>query len=268
MYWTLGLYSITVNGIPQFQAANPAAGARTGTSFTAAWFNDVQGELLNILAAAGVAPAQNTPTQVLESVTRLTGVPRRSQRFTSNGNFTGPNFVTTGFVTIAGGGGGGGGSSVITGAGGGGGSGDCQYRVPVTLVPGQVYSVTVGAGGTPGTSGGTNGGNGGDSVFGTEATAAGGGGGTGATSAGGYFGQASGGAPGGLGGQQGADGFGNSTYQASGTGGSNLLGSGGQTSPSVTGPGLPGIGFGAGGGGGGGLQDGGSGAPGTVIVEW
>jgi hypothetical protein len=70
MYWVNGLYTVTVNGVPQFQAANPGAGVPNGTEITQAWLNDVQGELLNFLAAAapaGIAPAANTPTQVMAS---------------------------------------------------------------------------------------------------------------------------------------------------------------------------------------------------------
>jgi len=78
MYWTTGLnatayQSLTVNGVPQFQAANPAAGVPAGTSFTAQWFNDVQGEPLNIVLAAGITPVPNTPTQVLQGLRRIFG---------------------------------------------------------------------------------------------------------------------------------------------------------------------------------------------------
>jgi hypothetical protein len=78
MYWTLGANatpytSLTVNGVPQFQAANAAAGIPQGTQFTPAWFTDVQGELINIPLSAGIAPAQNTPTQVLQGLRRIFG---------------------------------------------------------------------------------------------------------------------------------------------------------------------------------------------------
>jgi hypothetical protein len=67
MYWVNGLYTVTVNGVPQFQAANPGAGIPNGTEITYEWLNDVQGELLNFVTAAvasGIAPTANTPTQV------------------------------------------------------------------------------------------------------------------------------------------------------------------------------------------------------------
>lgn len=70
MYEINGAYFITVNGVQQFQAANPGAGIPNGTEITAAWLNDVQGELLNFLAAAtpaGIVPTANTPTQVKAS---------------------------------------------------------------------------------------------------------------------------------------------------------------------------------------------------------
>ena len=73
MYMTNGQNSVAVNGVNEFQAANPAAGVPNGTELTYNWFNDVQGELLNVLAAAGVPQAQNTPTQVLEAIKRLFG---------------------------------------------------------------------------------------------------------------------------------------------------------------------------------------------------
>jgi hypothetical protein len=78
MYWTFGLNatpyaSLTVNGVPQFQAANPAAGVPQGTSFTQAWFNDVQGENLNPVLYTGLTPAQNNPTQVMQAYMRLFG---------------------------------------------------------------------------------------------------------------------------------------------------------------------------------------------------
>lgn len=71
MYWVNGSNTVTVNGVPTFQAANPGAGIPNGTEITAEWLADVQGELLNLLSTAGVVPAQNTPTQVLQALRAL-----------------------------------------------------------------------------------------------------------------------------------------------------------------------------------------------------
>lgn len=78
MYWTTGLYataqtSLTVEGVPNFQAANPAGGVPNGTELTYPWFSDVQGELLNFLFSTGIAPAENTPNQVIQAVKRIAG---------------------------------------------------------------------------------------------------------------------------------------------------------------------------------------------------
>jgi hypothetical protein len=73
MYWTTGLYSITINGIPSFQAPNPAGGVPQGTELTFPWFNDVQGELLNVAQSTGITPAINTPTQVMQGIKRVAG---------------------------------------------------------------------------------------------------------------------------------------------------------------------------------------------------
>lgn len=80
-------------------------------------------------------------------------------------------------LVVAGGGGGG------RHSGGGGGGGGVIYRPSFPVVPGTVYTVTVGAGGSGGTiaayptNGGNIGGNGGNSVFGSLTAIGGGGGG-------------------------------------------------------------------------------------------
>jgi len=73
MYFINGLYTLASGAINIFQAANPGAGVANGTQITAAWLNDVQGELLNPLTVAGVAPAASTPTQVLQALKRIFG---------------------------------------------------------------------------------------------------------------------------------------------------------------------------------------------------
>ncbi|WP_297492482.1 hypothetical protein [Acidocella sp.] len=73
MYQVNGLYTITVNGVQQFQSANPGAGIANGTQVTTAWLNDVQGELLNFLSAAQIVGQPNTPNQVKASTDFLYG---------------------------------------------------------------------------------------------------------------------------------------------------------------------------------------------------
>lgn len=107
------------------------------------------------------------------------------QKFTANGSFNVPTNVRKLFVTLVGGGGGGAGAiSTSPYSPGGGGAGGVKYRVPLSVSPGQVISVTIGAGGAGGfgtASGGTfansNGGGGGTSSFGALLSASGGGGG-------------------------------------------------------------------------------------------
>lgn len=120
--------------------------------------------------------------------------------FTTVGSttWTCPVGVTSISVAVQGGGGGGGGSTTGNnriGAGGGGGA--CAFSPALTVVPGTVYTVTVGAGGAAGTTSGA-GGPGGASSFSdgviTTLTANGGsGGGANSTGVGGTGGTADGG---------------------------------------------------------------------------
>jgi hypothetical protein len=56
-----------------FTEGNPAT-ALPATTVTDAWLNDVQEELMSILAAAGVAPIKGDQNQVLEALTALFGL--------------------------------------------------------------------------------------------------------------------------------------------------------------------------------------------------
>ncbi len=90
------------------------------------------------------------------------GVAQTTQTFNSSSTFVVPAGVTS--ITVeAWGGGGKGGDRTSAGAGGGGGGGAYSKRL-VTVVPGNTYTVTVGAGSS------TNGQNGGDSWFGSNTT--------------------------------------------------------------------------------------------------
>jgi len=96
--------------------------------------------------------------------------------FTSNGNFTVPSGVTEVYVDMCASGGGGAGFSDASGAGGGQGGGFC-YDFKVSVVPGEIISVTIGSGGAGGAIG-ESGEQGGNSTFGDYITTVGGLGGT------------------------------------------------------------------------------------------
>lgn len=104
------------------------------------------------------------------------------QVFTASGNWTVPANITKAFVTVIGGGGGGGGG-IGTGfadagdvwyGGGGGGGGGRALKIVTPLTPGDVITITVGAGGTAGSATLDNAGNGGSSSFGVHVSATGG----------------------------------------------------------------------------------------------
>lgn len=207
------------------------------------------------------------------------------QRFTANGSFTVPAGKTVVYVTaVAGGGGGGGGAGRNnangSGGGGGGGAGASAIKVPISVTPGQVIPITIGAGGAGGANttalnDGGSGVTGGNTTFGTLLTLAGGqGGGGGITT------PAAGGVGGTPGGQWGTDGALNGGVAGSGgSGGSGPFGTAGgggrsRGSAGEAGP-SPSAGYGTGGGGGGAAYSGtpissagGAGRPGLLIVEW
>jgi hypothetical protein len=77
-----------------------------------------------------------------------TTVTARFAQFTSTGTWTAPSNVTQAYFSGCGGGGAGGASSAPGNAGGGGGGGAaCVKKQLVNVVPGQTYSVTIGAAG-------------------------------------------------------------------------------------------------------------------------
>ena len=182
--------------------------------------------------------------------------------FTASGSFTVPGGVTRAPATVLGGGGAGGTHS--SAPGGGGGAGGQAVKVVTGLVPGQVVSVTVGAGGAASASPGF-GGNGGTSSFGAFVSATGGlggmGGSSGAVSAG-----ASGGT--GVGGDVNFPGaYGTDAVNTAGKGGDGGgPGAGRGSTGTITPPATPG--YGGGGGGGGSAAVGAAGGAGLVIVEY
>jgi len=154
-----------------------------------------------------------------------------------------PAGVTSVDVYCWGGGGGGGGST--TGAqfanGGGGGGGACALST-LTVIPGQSYTITIGAGGSAGIAGGGNGGAGGPTTFtgvGGTVTANGGAGGAGSAGGGGAHAGGAGGTTGtgtihaGGGGSAGNDGT-SSLTGITGTGGGGAGSTGNGTTPAST----------------------------------
>lgn len=107
--------------------------------------------------------------------------------FTASGTWTAPAGVTSVDVEVWGGGGAGGGNATNSDGGGGGGGGAYSKTVAIPVVPGNTYTVTVGAGGVGGTG---TGGAGGDSWFSSAATILAKGGAGGAAPAGGAGGVA------------------------------------------------------------------------------
>lgn len=83
--------------------------------------------------------------------------------FTSSGTWTAPAGITSVDVEVWGGGGAGGGQNQNSDGGGGGGGGAYSKKLSIAVVPGNNYTVTVGAGGAGVTSGTGN--TGGDSYF-------------------------------------------------------------------------------------------------------
>lgn len=169
----------------------------------------------------------------------------RFQAFSSNGSFTVPAGVTNVIVTGYGGGGGGSsgyptysvssdsGTTIYPGVNGTGGSAAIPGTFIATVTPGQVLTVTIGAGGTGGAA------STGDGRYGGPGTAGGNSGVTGVASV--IFG----GAPGNMGSFKGQ----NSAYSLGGDYGANG-------------------GIAAGGGGTDGAVHGGNGGPGYVIISW
>lgn len=287
--------------LTNFVAALKAANASAGFLNKSNNLSDVLSAataLANIGGAPLVSPAltgtptgptapQGTSTTQLATTAFVAAREPNMARFESSGSWTCPAGVTTVYISGGGGGGGGGGGNGAAGTGassscgGGGGAGQCVLKTPLTVVPGNVYAITIGAGGSPGNGGatgslGTNGGDGGSTVFGSLLTLAGGGGGQAATNLT---------VTGGIGGTYGGvDGGGGSTssviYSVGGAGGSSPFG----TAPGASrvansssgAAGRPGQGYCSGGGGGGGIggatsgtgSPGNAGLPGILILEW
>jgi hypothetical protein len=183
------------------------------------------------------------------------GISNRTAMFTANAAWTAPAGVTKIYADAAAGGGGG---SYSVGTAGGGGAAALESS-PYTVVPGTVYTITIGASGAGGTSSSVNGTAGGTTSMSSLFTLAGGGGA--AVNVPGAAG-GTGGSPGGVGAAF------TSSIWGGGVGGNSLWGAGGgyQASNAAF-AGLAGSGFGAGGAAGN-NGIGGAGSPGFVRIYW
>ncbi len=205
----------------------------------------------------------------------------------TSGNYNVPANISQLTVTAWGGGGAGGGSTIANafeGRGGAGGGGGARAQSVITVTPGSVLAVVVGAGGTGVVAGnGNNGGNSTITGFSTQIFAEGGKGGgvnTGNTPSGGAAGLAANSigatVSSGTGGENGASGFGISSGSGGeaanpggGTGGASI-GSGSSNGNNGNAPGGAGGGARSSGGftGGGGNRPGGNGGAGRVVIEY
>lgn len=285
----LRLNQNAINSIGGYFNANQAlteANGGTGTNLSATPNGSI---LIQDGANVGIGTfGQGTSGQIIVSngaglFPSWQGIPARIQVFTNSGSFTAPSGVTNVYVSLAGGGGGGGGGRQ-TGSQGGGGGGGAQVciNVPYTVVPGNSYTVNIGAGGTAGLAGagggggGTSGGNGGGTSF-DALTVVGGNGGsnnsTGTAAGGAISGlslTASAGSGGGFGFQGGAGG--SSVTSSTGGGGGGTVLSAGPAGATVNNAGNNGS-LGAGGSGAGGANvgatnNGGLGGSGICIVQY
>jgi hypothetical protein len=226
--------------------------------------DDVQSETLG-LTISGFADTNSLPTEAATA----------KVRFNASGTFTVPTGITSVIVECWAGGAGGAPDGALNGGNGGGGG--AYSRSTLTVVGGNSYTVTVGAGGASNAAGG-------DSWFSTNATILAKGGTIstgGQASAGigdvkfnggdGAAGAAAGVGGGGGGGAGDANNGGNASGQTGGTGGVADGGNGGNGGATST-VGGSGVQPGGGGGGGGfnvlGTTNGGPGAAGRVTVQW
>ncbi|MGS1045099.1 glycine-rich domain-containing protein [Burkholderia glumae] len=164
-----------------FTGGNPATG-QAATIVSADWLNLVQEELMSFLTAAGIAPNKTSYGQVLQAVQQLLQgfAGGRKALFLATAPWTVPPGVFLVWRTGCAPGGGGAGSpnipaNNIVAGGGGGGAGQFWIRSPMSVTPGQVIQVQLGAPGAGGAVG-QPGGNGGNTIVGTDVLVAGAGG--------------------------------------------------------------------------------------------
>jgi hypothetical protein len=120
--------------------------AQQGTRFPALFFNALQEEIMNVLAAAGITPNINNWTQLLQAMGTLQKFQNRVLITpVGSGPWTVPAGVTLLSVEVWGGGGAGG--AGFGGAGGGGAAGGYSSGFMV-VTPGGIVACTVGNGAT------------------------------------------------------------------------------------------------------------------------
>lgn len=279
---SLNLSGLTAsNAVATDGSKNLVSVANTGTG------NNV----LAISPALTGSPTAPTQTQADNSTklattayvdTGLSGVqvaPRNIVPFLTSTTWTAPASVTRVRAQVwAGGGGGGGAGDTTNTVAGAPGAGSGEYREGTfTVVPGTVYTITIGAAGAAGSSAPANGGSGGNSIFDAFCTAIGGSGSTAVLNS--IVGTIPPGGTGGSGGQialAGSPGNQALLYGAAtvggGIGGSPAFGRG-INSPSLNGAGAAGLFPGGGGTGGSSVTNGvgnagGAGAAGYIILSY
>jgi hypothetical protein len=218
------------------------------------------------VTAGNIAIVPGAPFVQFKLATLTPGFSRQAV-FNAGTTWTIPVGVNLLKVRLCGGGGGGGAGSATSGGGGGGAGGYAEGIFPVT--PGQSVAINVGGGGGAGLPTGAAGGSGGTSSFGGLISASGGGGGISEISfaSGGNPGVGSGGSLN-LTGGFGSDGNG-APFTFAGNGGASFFGGGGRAASAGSVIQQNGQAPGSGGGGCYGVaENGGLGAPGTVIVEY
>lgn len=266
----------------KFTDGDPVGGVQA-TLVTDDWLNDVQENVMAVLAAGGVTPTKGRAADLVDAIrANTTGRLLATRVFTASGTYTPTAGMTFAIVTAQGGGGGGAGTAVPTsgnvsiGAPGNAGAYAVGRILAASIGASQV--VTIGNGGAAASA--TAGGAGGTTSLGALIAAPGGGGGP-------VFNNASIPNANGNGTVSGAPTGGN-LYASVGAGAGLSLGLtasvcyGGQGGPSIFGPGGPnsnsgvngnaGIGYGSGGSGaasifGGAAQSGGAGKAGILFIQ-
>jgi hypothetical protein len=256
--WGINISGNAANVSGTVAVANGGTGQTTYTNGQLLIGNTTGSTLTKATLTAGTGISVTNGAGSITIASTIAGLPgAQGQAFTSNGTFTIPTGITAIKMTVVGGGGNGG------SFGGGGGGGGAAIKYLTGLTPGNTLTVTVGAaGGTSSVASGTQ------SITTVSAT------GGAASSLGSVEGVRLGGAGGvgsngdlNIGGGVGGWGMDNTSPAAPvawGTGGSSILGGGGQPAALGTCAGSgPGQNYGGGGGG-----PAGAGAPGVVLFEW
>lgn len=160
----------------KFTDGDPVGGVQA-TLVTDDWLNDVQENIMAVLAAAGVTPVKGRAADLNDAIKQVSsGRLLNIQKFTSSGTYT-PTLGMTFCIAKVQGAGGGGGGAIPTGAagysaGGGGASGSYAEGKLLASDIGASKAVTIGSGGPGGI--GASGSPGGASSIGALVSAPGG----------------------------------------------------------------------------------------------